>query len=136
MAGRNSSSPGRTSRGAAVDFLTPATKVIDSSVVRVVFPAFESRFMDLLRAERLDLFEIDAYPGPDGRTRFTAAIGDGGDGWFIVTLDENLTPLDVGVGDAIRGASRAWSAADADRYLSASYLAAWLARHRTFGVGW
>ena len=110
--------------GAAVDArYRPECTFRDSAAVRILFPRFQERFMDLLQIERLVATDVVVERGPDGDMKIRCSVGSE-DAPLFVWLDASLWPLDYDP-SAIPARTPDWSAADRDSFLAS--LDDWLA---------
>ncbi len=111
--------------GASVDSLVGAdSPVPDSSLVRVVLPRFEQRFMDLLEIERLRIASF-IVTGAGDSTRIQAIV-DANAAPVVVTFDRELRPLSHAISDSMRGILRSWPPEDRQRFLG-EYQDEWFA---------
>lgn len=87
-------------RGAAVDPVTqPGCAVPDSSLYRLVLPAWPEPFMKMLDVQRLDASKIRTFRGGAGEVIIQVDVGSHDVGAMVLDLDSRLVPLGIGASD-------------------------------------
>ncbi len=120
--------------GAAVDSLVhPDCPLGDSSLVRLILPHYDQKYMDLLGIERLVAFQLKISHGADRHARVTCFLGSMTDP-HVIALDEYLKPRQVNASDLLRVVTRTWPEADRQEFLSREWMESWLARHSLHGA--
>jgi len=118
--------------GAAVDSIGPADPSIeDLSLMRIVFPEFSPRLMELnSKHSRINVFDIAAQKSLDEKVRFTVNVGTL-EFFVSVTLDSSLTPTSVILTDQARSRVRFWPERDQQAF-DLEYFDEWISRSYTF----
>jgi transcriptional regulator with XRE-family HTH domain len=105
----------------------------DSSLVRVVFPAWEPRFMTLCGADndgaRLSAGRLRIGPGPKGAT--IAADIQVNEWPLVMTLDTKLHALSISPSDTFQRLMETWNEADRRDFLA--YLDRWKSTPYRYG---
>jgi hypothetical protein len=119
--------------GASVDSLVGADcPVRDAALARVILPQYESHFMALFPARRLEARSVSVTRSED-QTFIQASIGDGQMD-VLVVFDSELRPLRVAVTDALLVGIRSWPDDLREEFLSEQHWRRWLARAFRYGV--
>ena len=89
--------------GAGIDPMTsPGRDIPDSSLVRIVIPAWPRTYMEELQITRLEAADITTYVGGDGVICIQVDIGSGNIGGFVLDLDSELRPLSLAISDVLQ----------------------------------
>lgn len=100
----------------------------DDAAIRVVFPQFEAKYMDLLKQAQLaaENIEVIVREGrPDGVICFLNPL----QAPLIIYLDAALRPSRVTPADAFVMGTASWPEEERRTFLSREFLDAWLATH-------
>lgn len=120
--------------GASVDSLsTLAPGLADSCVARVVFPAFEKRYMDRMSCIRLRARALRTYRTPGGETRIQCTVGTDAYGVVVLDLDAGLDVLSWGIADTLDEHVQQWAPTERDTF-EQDYIPQWLRRVYRYGA--
>ncbi|MFH2054021.1 MAG: helix-turn-helix transcriptional regulator [bacterium] len=126
-------------KGAAVDTVTqPRCAVADSSLYRVVLPAWPDPFMKMLDVQRLDASKIRTFRGEAGEVIVQVDVGSHDVGAMVLDLDSRLVPLRIAASDNFISLLRRVGLEDdatARGILNPEVQEAWLDSYVHFQVG-